>query len=59
MSGSDDPSTPPEHGRRIAELIPGAAFELIPDARHIANIERADVVTPLIERFLESSEQEV
>lgn len=59
MSAADDPSTPPEHGRRIAELIPGATFEIIPGARHIANIERADVVTPLIERFLGSTEQEV
>ena len=59
MSAADDPSTPPEHGRRIAELIPGATFEIIPGARHIANIERADVVTPLIQRFLGSTEQEV
>jgi len=53
VSAAEDPSTPPEHGRRIAELIPGARFELIPDARHIANIERADVVTGLIDAFLD------
>jgi 3-oxoadipate enol-lactonase len=52
ISAAEDPSIPPEHGRRIAELIPGARFELIQDARHIANIEQADVVTGLIEAFL-------
>ena len=29
----DDPATPPEHGRRIADGIPGARFELVADAR--------------------------
>jgi 3-oxoadipate enol-lactonase len=59
VSAADDPSTPPEHGRRIAELIPGATLEIIPDARHIVNVEQADVITTLIERFLGSSELEV
>jgi 3-oxoadipate enol-lactonase len=52
ISAAEDPSIPPEHGRRIAELIPGARFELVQDARHIANIEQADEVTQLIEAFL-------
>jgi 3-oxoadipate enol-lactonase len=52
ISAADDPSIPPEHGRRIAELIPGARFELVPDARHIANIEQADLITGLIQEFL-------
>jgi 3-oxoadipate enol-lactonase len=52
ISAAEDPSIPPEHGRRIAELIPGARFELIQDARHIANIEQAGLITELIEAFL-------
>jgi 3-oxoadipate enol-lactonase len=52
VSAAEDPSTPPEHGRRIAELIPGARFELVEDARHIASVERIDVVTALIDGFL-------
>ena len=52
IAGADDPSTPPEHGRRIAELVPGARFELVEDARHIANVEQPTVLTALIERFL-------
>ncbi len=52
ISAADDPSIPPEHGRRIAELVRGARFELVEDARHIANVEQPTVVTALIERFL-------
>jgi 3-oxoadipate enol-lactonase len=52
ISAAEDPSIPPEHGRRIADLIPGARFELIPGARHIVSVERADLVTALIDGFL-------
>jgi 3-oxoadipate enol-lactonase len=52
VSATEDPSTPPEHGRRIAELIPGARFEVVPNARHIASIEQADLITALIQEFL-------
>jgi 3-oxoadipate enol-lactonase len=52
ISAAQDPATPPEHGRRIAELIPGARFELVEGAAHIANVEQADVITALIDGFL-------
>ena len=52
ISAAEDPSIPPEHGRRIAELIPGSRFELVQHARHIANIEQAELITELIEAFL-------
>jgi 3-oxoadipate enol-lactonase len=52
IAAAEDPSTPPEHGRRIAELIPGARFELVQDARHIASIEQEDLITSLIQGFL-------
>ncbi|HYB26040.1 MAG TPA: 3-oxoadipate enol-lactonase [Solirubrobacteraceae bacterium] len=57
ISAAEDPSTPPEHGRRIAELIPGARFELVPDARHIASVEQADLVTGLIQAFLDDHQR--
>jgi len=47
ISGEHDPATPPEHGRRIADGIAGARFELV-DAAHLANIEQAPPVTDLI-----------
>jgi 3-oxoadipate enol-lactonase len=52
ISAAEDPSIPPEHGRRVAALIPGARFELVQDARHIASIEQADLITALIQGFL-------
>jgi 3-oxoadipate enol-lactonase len=48
ISGADDPATPPEHGELISDSIPGAGFEVIPDASHLANIERPDAVTRAI-----------
>jgi 3-oxoadipate enol-lactonase len=52
IAGEHDPSTPPEHGRRIADLIPGAGFELVSPAAHLATIERPDLTTAMILRFL-------
>ena len=58
VSAAEDPSIPPEHGRRIASLIPGARFELVENARHIASIEQADLITSLIDGFLRPNEEE-
>jgi 3-oxoadipate enol-lactonase len=52
LAGEHDPSTPPEHGRRIAGLIPGARFELVSPAAHLATVERPDLTTAMILRFL-------
>jgi 3-oxoadipate enol-lactonase len=56
LSADQDPATPPEHGRRIAELIPGARFEIVSPAAHIATIERPDLTTAMILRFLTDEE---
>ena len=55
IAGADDPATPPEHGRLIADLIPGARFEVISPAAHLATIERPDLTTAMILRFLSES----
>ncbi|MGZ8635074.1 MAG: 3-oxoadipate enol-lactonase [Solirubrobacteraceae bacterium] len=47
IAGRQDPSTPPEHGERIAAGIPGARLELV-DAAHLATIEQPKVLTELI-----------
>jgi 3-oxoadipate enol-lactonase len=57
IAADEDPSTPPEHGRLIADGIPGARFELVSGARHIVNIERAELVTALLLRFLGSGDE--
>jgi 3-oxoadipate enol-lactonase len=53
VSASDDPATPPDYGRLIADTIPGARFELIEGARHLACIERPEEFTPLVLDHLE------
>ncbi|WP_448594709.1 alpha/beta fold hydrolase [Thermoflexus hugenholtzii] len=50
--GADDVSRPPHEAERMARAIPGARLEVIPEAGHIVNLERPDVVTPLLESFL-------
>jgi 3-oxoadipate enol-lactonase len=42
IAAADDPATPPEHGRAIADAILGARMHLIPDAAHLVNVERSD-----------------
>jgi 3-oxoadipate enol-lactonase len=56
VSAEQDPSIPPEHGRLIASLIPGARFEIVSPAAHIATIERPDLTTMMILRFLSDEE---
>ena len=48
ISGAKDPVTPPEHGELIRDSVPGAGFEVIPNASHLANIEQPEAVTRAI-----------
>lgn len=54
VSGAEDPATPPEHGVFIADSIPGARFEVVAGASHLANIERPEEITTLILDHLEA-----
>ncbi len=51
IAARQDPSTPPEHGERIAAAIPGARFEVLDGAAHLANLERGD---ELVRLYLEA-----
>ncbi|GAB7042845.1 MULTISPECIES: bifunctional 3-oxoadipate enol-lactonase/4-carboxymuconolactone decarboxylase PcaDC [Catenuloplanes] len=53
IAGRDDPATPPPHGQLIADGIPGARLVVLPEAAHLANVERADAVTALLLDHLE------
>ena len=53
LSGAQDPSIPPSHGRAIADAIPGSRYELLDPAAHLSTVERADAVNELIIGFLE------
>lgn len=48
ISAEGDSSTPPEHGAFIHDSIPGSRFEVIPQAAHLANIERAEEFNRLL-----------
>jgi 3-oxoadipate enol-lactonase len=54
VSGAEDPATPPEHGKLIRDAIPGARFEVVSRAAHIANVERPGEITQLILTHLEA-----
>ena len=59
ISGAEDPATPPAQGRRIASAVSGAAFAEIPDAAHLGNLERPELVSSLLLAHLHRSRQEV
>jgi 3-oxoadipate enol-lactonase len=42
VAGADDPSTPPSDLELLAHEIPNATLIVIPDARHLANVEQAE-----------------
>ena len=42
LAAADDPATPPEHGRLIADEVGGARFVMLERARHLAAVERPD-----------------
>ncbi|WP_117213495.1 3-oxoadipate enol-lactonase [Allorhizocola rhizosphaerae] len=52
VAGEQDHATPPEHAVRIAEEIPLAELEFLPDAAHLANVERPNAVNSLLKEFL-------
>ena len=54
ICGSDDEGTPPDANKKIAELIPGARYEEIADARHFPNVEHPDIFNNLMMPWLNS-----
>ncbi|HLM35365.1 MAG TPA: alpha/beta fold hydrolase [Gaiellaceae bacterium] len=48
VAGAEDPSTPPAELESIASRVPDARLEVVPGARHLANVERADEVNRLL-----------
>jgi len=50
--GESDKVVPVSYGRRYADLIPGAVFEMIPEAGHHPELERPSEFVARVERFL-------
>ncbi len=54
ITGELDGPTPPADGRLMAERIPGARLELIPQAGHLSNLEQPEAFNAAVCAFLEA-----
>lgn len=52
IAGADDPATPPDMVREIADGVGGAEFLVVPDAAHLVNAERPEPVTDALAAHL-------
>jgi pimeloyl-ACP methyl ester carboxylesterase len=53
ICGEKDKLTPPDHSAEICRILPDARFVPVPDAGHVALLERPDVVNSALVSFLE------
>ncbi|GAA5022594.1 hypothetical protein GCM10025734_78980 [Kitasatospora paranensis] len=53
--GAADGIVTPAYGRRLADAIPDARFELLPEAGHLPQIERPGATFEAIDAFLRDS----
>ncbi|MDX2202931.1 MAG: alpha/beta hydrolase [Hyphomicrobiaceae bacterium] len=51
VTGANDQMTPVKVGRKLAQIIPGSAFESIPDCGHMLFAERPDAMLDALVRF--------
>lgn len=51
LVGEEDLATPPSESRLIAERIPGARLEMLPEAGHLSNLEQPDRFNRVVEDF--------
>jgi 3-oxoadipate enol-lactonase len=52
IAGADDPATPPETVRVVADGIPGARFVVVPSAAHLVSAEQPAAVTAELREFV-------
>ncbi|MFG0331010.1 MAG: alpha/beta fold hydrolase [Phycisphaerales bacterium] len=52
VAGGEDRITPPDGAAKMAKQIPGARFEVIPDAGHLPPIEKPDAFIAVLRQFL-------
>lgn len=52
IAGSEDPATPPAHGRLLAGRIPGARYVEIAEAAHLSSIEQPQRFDAALGEFL-------
>jgi 3-oxoadipate enol-lactonase len=56
IAASQDRTTPPDHGELIVRGIPNARLVVLPDAAHLANVERAEAFSRLVTEHLAAVE---
>ena len=56
LCGSEDKVTPPALSRELAQLIPGAHFELIESAGHLSNLERPETFNTQVGAFVRGAD---
>jgi 3-oxoadipate enol-lactonase len=56
IAAAEDRTTPPDHGELIVRGIPDARLVVLPDAAHLANVERAEVFSKLVTEHLAAVE---
>jgi 3-oxoadipate enol-lactonase len=54
IGGAEDPATPPERVRKIAEQVEGARYVELPEAAHLANIAQPDAFASAVLEHLTS-----
>ena len=54
LVGEDDSLTPPDLAREMAQQIPGAVVDVIPECGHLSTLERPDRVTHALQKWLAS-----
>jgi pimeloyl-ACP methyl ester carboxylesterase len=52
IGGADDPATPPDIVREIADGVPGAEFAAVQNAAHLVNAEQPEIVTDALAAHL-------
>src|SRR4029078_4981486 len=57
IQGDDDPLIPMQSARRLAELIPGARFHVVPGAGHLVLFDEPERAAPVIREFLALAER--
>src|SRR6516165_7351568 len=54
VCGADDPGTPANENRRLAELVPGGRYEEIADARHFPDVEHSEAFNRIMTGWLDA-----
>jgi 3-oxoadipate enol-lactonase len=52
IAAAEDRATPPEHAELLVHGIPDAKLVVLPDAAHLANLERAEAFSSLVSEHL-------